>query len=343
LKASVYRYPLNFKKPSQTSRNTLTAHKATFIKLEANGQIGYGEASPLAGLSIDDLPDFDTLVDNVVLQINEGMSIQQLDITHLPSLVFALETAQAGIENKKPFTIYNNAFVTGTPIAINGLIWMNNAETMFNDAVEKLQQGFHTLKFKVGALDFDEECRLLEKVRKLAPSENYTIRLDANGAFRADDALKKLIELSRFHIHSIEQPVKAKQLDLGEEICARSPIPIALDEELIGINVFYEGNSLLKKIKPAYVILKPTLIGGFKVGDAWIKLSQKHNIGWWATSALESNIGLNAISQWSMSHHPSIPQGLGTGSLYTNNIESPLKVSNGYIKYDNATIWNLPF
>jgi L-alanine-DL-glutamate epimerase-like enolase superfamily enzyme len=216
---------------------------------------------------------------------------------------------------------------------------MDTKEEMLKQAFEKIESGFNCIKFKVGAIDFDEECRMLEAIRKKYSSFNIEIRLDANGAFKNDEALHQLKELSRFDIHSIEQPIKPKQLDLMQELCKKSTIAIALDEELIGVDVERDGKKLLRYINPQFIILKPTLIGGFSLSEKWIHFATEMNIGWWATSALESNIGLNAIAQWTSSLDTNLPQGLGTGGLYSNNIPSPLVVKNGFLFYDVNKSW----
>jgi len=217
---------------------------------------------------------------------------------------------------------------------------MADTETMYREAISKIESGFNCIKLKVGALDFDEECRLLEKIRKKYNAFKTEIRLDANGAFYADDVFEKLNNLKRFDIHSIEQPLKPNHHHLMQEVCAKSKISIALDEELITVNI-NDALNVLKYIKPAFIIIKPTLIGGFNNADAWINAAQQLNIGWWATSALESNIGLNAIAQWVFGKQIKLHQGLGTGSLYTNNIPSPLQVTKGHIVYNKMLQWNV--
>ncbi len=272
--------------------------------------------------------------------VNNGYTYEMLDFTEFPSIQFAFETAFVGLKHVQPFLYFDTDFVKGqNAIPINGLVWMNDKETMLQEALQKVEAGFTCIKFKVGALDFDEECRMLEAVRKEFNAFKIEIRLDANGAFSQDDVFEKLKDFSRFQIHSIEQPIKQKQWDLMQEICVKSPVTIALDEELIGVDVQADGQKLLNHIKPQYLILKPTLIGGLAASESWIALAKKHNAGWWATSALESNIGLNAIAQWVSTQRVQMPQGLGTGGLYTNNFQSPLTVANGKISYDTGAEW----
>lgn len=334
---------LAFKKPARTSRGEMLTHTAYIIRLQQGNRIGYGEAAPLKGLSIDDRPDFEQKLKECCLFINDGCPVDVLDLSAFPSLKFAFETALLSLNFDADFKVFDTAFFTGGPIDINGLVWMNTKTEMLEEAFSKAEQGFDCIKFKVGALDFDDECRMLESFRKRYSAFKITLRLDANGAFSTDDVLEKLKELSRFDIHSIEQPIKAKQEDWMQEICAKTSIDIALDEELIGVDVVNDGLTLLKKIKPHYIILKPTLLGGFTNSDAWIRLARQKNIGWWATSALESNIGLNAIAQWCSTYENPLPQGLGTGGLYTNNIQSPLVISKGKLLVNSALSWGEAF
>jgi O-succinylbenzoate synthase len=341
--ASYISRELFFKNPARTSRGEMVSHTAYYIRLQHNGRTGYGEAAPLAGLSIDDRPDFEQTLHTACQYINDGLPVDALPLNGFPSLTFAFETAFLSLSFNESFKVFDSPFVSGQPISINGLVWMNTKPEMLEQAFAKAEQGFNCIKFKVGALDFDEECRMLELFRKRYSSFKVTLRLDANGAFSTADALEKLKELSRFDIHSIEQPIKAKQEDWMQEICAKTAISIALDEELIGIDVTTDGRSLLKKIKPQYIILKPTLVGGFANADTWIKQARQQNIGWWATSALESNIGLNAIAQWCSTYENPLPQGLGTGALYTNNIQSPLTISQGALFADTSVKWTDPF
>lgn len=345
MKASFDKYELHFKRPARTSRGELTSHTAYYIQLQQGSRKAWGEAAPLKGLSIDDKPDFELKLKSCCDILNEGLPIDELDLNEFPSLRFAFETAQLGLQFDEPFKLFDNPFYQGQPISINGLVWMNTKNEMLEEAFAKAEQGFTCIKFKVGALDFDEECRMLESFRKRYHSFKIDIRLDANGAFAPSEAQEKLHELSRFEIHSIEQPIKQGQTEWMEVLCKDNIIDIALDEELIGIGDDHNRKGLLTKVKPQYIIIKPTLIGGFNYANAWIKLAQYHGIGWWATSALESNIGLNAIAQWyaASPHKSNLPQGLGTGSLYTNNIESPLMIQSGALYYSRQKSWRIPF
>jgi L-alanine-DL-glutamate epimerase-like enolase superfamily enzyme len=210
---------------------------------------------------------------------------------------------------------------------------MGNEAFMKQQIDQKLEDGFQCIKLKIGAIDFEEELQLLRYIRQNYTPNQIEIRVDANGAFDSETALVKLNQLSGFKLHSIEQPIAKNQHDRMSELCKTSPIPIALDEELIGVFSLAEKEALLKKIKPKFIILKPSFIGGFRGTKAWIDLAEKYDIGWWITSALESNVGLNAIAQWTYLQKNPLPQGLGTGSLYRNNFDCPLNVANGQLFY----------
>lgn len=342
ISASYIRHELTFKKQARTSRGAMENHVVYYVILKEGDRAGYGEAAPLKGLSIDDRPDFEQKLNECITWINGGLPVDALSLAEFPSLQFAFETASRSLQFDEAFTVFENSFIHGNPIKINGLVWMGSRDEMLEEAFAKAEEGFNCIKFKVGALDFDEECRMLEAFRKRYSAFKIELRLDANGAFATDDAIQKLKELSRFDIHSIEQPIQAKQQDYMHELCLQTPISIALDEELIGEDVTKDGDALLKFMKPQFIILKPTLIGGFEAADQWIKYAQKYDIGWWATSALESNIGLNAIAQWCSTYETDLPQGLGTGSLYSNNIISPLNVQNGYLHYNKKASWSFP-
>ncbi len=337
--ATYIKHELQFLKPARTSRSEMKTHDAYYVTLKNGNASGTGEASPLKGLSIDSVDDFELKLKAFCAQINEGIHPLDLDFEKFPSVRFALECALKEMNNTANHILFDTDFTRGKGIPINGLVWMDSKDEMLKQSFKKVEEGFNCIKFKVGALDFDEECKMLETFRKKHSSSKVEIRLDANGAFKNDEALRQLNELSRFGVHSIEQPIKPKQSEIMQEICAKSKIPVALDEELIGIDVMTEGKKLLQLIKPAYIILKPTLLGGFVLSEQWIKYADELTIAWWATSALESNIGLNAISQWTSGFDNRLPQGLGTGSLYTNNILSPLVVKNGFIFYDVNKSW----
>ncbi len=337
LQYSVQLHKLTFKKPAKTSRNVFEEKLHWIVKLwdkKSPEIIGIGEAAPLEFLSPDYDEDSGNIIESKLDQLVEGEKFEDLDFDELPSVKFAIESALLDLENGGKQIYFNSEYLTGKPIPINGLVWMNDLDEMLKEAVAKAGIGFGCIKFKVGSHDFDAECRFLEQFRNTHQGKNVTIRLDANGAFLADEALEKLKEFSRFNIHSIEQPIKAGDWDDMAKICKDSKIAIALDEELISIKSS-ERQDLLKHISPHYIILKPTLLGGFKESDHWISLANRHKIGWWATSALEANIGLNAIAQWVGKYNTILPQGLGTGLLYQNNFEAKSEIKGGNLYYKN--------
>jgi o-succinylbenzoate synthase len=337
--AQYFPYTLCFKKPVSTSRGSMQTHKVYYVRLQQGDRIGWGEAAPLPDLSIDDIDTLPTQIDLCCNLVNEGLPIDALPLLLYPSLRFAFEMANLMLKNEAPMCLFDTPFYRGKEgVEINGLVWMDDSKTMLTEALAKVESGYSCIKFKVGALDFDEECRMIEQVRRRANAFKLTIRLDANGAFDNDDALEKLTELARFDIHSIEQPIKPMQDGLMQEICAKSKIDIALDEDLIGRNC---SANYLKKVKPKYIILKPTLLGGLSQSDDWADIANSCEIGWWATSALESNIGLNAIAQWCSTRKNTIPQGLGTGYLYTNNVQSSLFVKNAQLYNNPLEKWDI--
>jgi O-succinylbenzoate synthase len=257
-----------------------------------------------------------------------------------PAVTFALETALLDLGQGGTRTIFDNSFVKGKPIPINGLVWMGGLDFMLQQVEIKIRDGYRCVKLKVGGMDFEKECDIVQYIRRKYFREDIVIRLDANGAFKPEDALYKLKHLARFDVHSIEQPLRAGSEELPG-LCRTSPIPVALDEELIGVATREEKEKLLERIKPAYVILKPSLHGGLFGCQEWIELAEARNVGWWITSALESNIGLNAISQFAANYPIAIPQGLGTGEIYVDNVPSPLKADKGLLSWDEAGKWDL--
>ncbi len=342
MKASYQRYILDFKRPSGTSRGVLTQKETWFLKLETQEKIGYGECGILRGLSIDDCPEYQEKLDWLCANIHKDKTYLLKELTQFPSIQFGLETALQSLKSEHPFVLFPSDFTAGKKaIPINGLIWMGEKSFMKTQIKAKLKQGFSCIKLKIGAINFDKELELLQFLRQQFPAEKLELRVDANGAFSPSEALEKLKALSQFNLHSIEQPIKQGQEEEMRKLCAQTPLPIALDEELIGIFSVDKKQALLKRIKPQYIILKPSLIGGFSGMQQWIDLAEENQIGWWITSALESNIGLNAIAQWTALKHTTIPQGLGTGSLYTNNIDSPLQVTGENLHYLPEQDWNL--
>lgn len=333
---------LHFKRPSGTSRGILKNKEAWFITLFEGDKTGIGECGMLRGLSIDDRPDFESKLKWACDNIHLGLEILYNELTAFPSIQFGLEQAFLSLKGRSPFLLFPSAFTEGTSnIQINGLIWMGGEAYMKQQIREKLDQGFACIKMKIGALDFETELSLLKSVRQEFTANEVELRVDANGAFDAKPALEKLNRLAVHQLHSIEQPIKPGQFEEMSRLCEHSPIPIALDEELIGVFDKTKKKELLKTIKPQYVILKPSFIGGYKGALEWIDLAVDQNTAWWITSALESNIGLNAIAQWTFLLKNTMPQGLGTGSLYTNNFLSPLRAENGILRYETNTAWQV--
>ena len=341
IKANYKKYILNFKNPSGTSRGILRTKETWFIILTENGKIGVGETGLFRGLSIDDISDYEDKLIWVCNNIDLGLENLLKALYEFPSIQFGLEQAFLSLNSEDKFELFPSQFTRGEKsIPINGLVWMGEKEFMKNQIKEKLSIGFSCIKMKIGAIDFDTEIELLKSIRKEFSPNEIELRVDANGAFNPKDALEKLKILSELEIHSIEQPIKQGQVNDMSELCAKTPLPIALDEELIGVFSSEEKKKLLKTIKPQYIILKPSLIGGFAGSKEWINLADQTNCGWWITSALESNIGLNAIAQFTDTLQSDLPQGLGTGGLFTNNFDSPLEVKNGTLQYNPKQNWN---
>lgn len=343
LKASYVPYRLDFNFKALTSRGALPYKDTYFIKVwnpDNPDKFGIGECALFRGLSAEDNDDYEVALRQLCRCINNG---EKYDVSDRSSITFGLETAIADYQNGCERTPFPSDFSKGKGcVPINGLVWMGSVKEMAQRAEAKIESGFRCVKFKVGGQDFEQEFKLLERIRENHPPENLEIRLDANGAFTKDNALERLKRLSLLDIHSIEQPVLPGQWDLMAHICAESPIPIALDEELIGCRPMTDKCNMLRYIRPAYLILKPALCGGFSGADEWIEAAECHNIGWWATSALESNIGLNAIAQWVAAKTVTMPQGLGTGSLYNNNIASPLCLDGELLKIAVDNKWSFP-
>jgi o-succinylbenzoate synthase len=351
LHAQYQKYTLKFKFQAGTSRGVLIEKVSYFIKLWDldNPQIyGVGECSLLKGLSIDDREDYELYLERVCkLLTQSAISGEKELLDHIigdefPSLQFGFEMAYKDLLNGGNRIIFQSPFTDKSKgISINGLIWMGEEDFMRKQIDAKLAQGYTCLKMKIGALDFAKECELLKYIRTNYSQEQITLRVDANGAFSPREALEKLHILSHYGIHSIEQPIKRGQRNSMRELCRQTPLPIALDEELIGTMAYHEKKALLEEILPQYIILKPSLLGGFKHSQEWIEICGQLNIDWWITSALESNIGLNAISQFTVTMNNPLPQGLGTGQLYTNNINSPLEIQEGKLYYKKTEPWDL--
>ena len=342
MRAYFKKYILHFKRPGGTSRGVLHTKETYFLFLEDGLKKSVGECGLFRGLSADDRPDYEEKLQWVCNNIHLGKEALLKQVYDLPSIQFGVEQAFLSLQSEDMFQLFPSDFTKRkAAIPINGLIWMGSEDFMKEQIAQKLEEGFTTLKLKIGAIDFETELRLLKSIRKQFTSEEVEIRVDANGAFSPNKALEKLKRLSEHELHSIEQPIKVGQWKEMAELCAETPLPIALDEELIGIFNLPEKEKLLSTIQPQYIILKPSLIGGLSGSNEWIALADKYSIGWWITSALESNIGLNAIAQYTYSLNINMPQGLGTGGLFTNNIDSPLEVHSGYLHYNPQKQWNL--
>lgn len=342
MKATYKKYVLNFKRPSGTSRGVMSEKETWFLFLEENGKIGIGECGILRSLSIDDRPDYEEKLKWVCHNIHLGKDQLWQELMEFPSIQFGVEMAFLSLQSKTPFELFPSEFIEGTKnMLINGLVWMGEELFMKTQIEEKLAQGFSCIKLKIGAIDFEKELGLLHFIRQNFDAKTIEIRVDANGAFGLNEALDKLNQLAGFELHSIEQPIQKNHTDKMSELCKIAPFPIALDEELIGVFEIENKIELLTKIKPQYIILKPSLVGGFKGTLEWIAVAESLNIGWWITSALESNIGLNAITQFTFTLQNPLPQGLGTGGLYTNNFDCPLEIKKGRIVYNPNLVWNI--
>ncbi|MGA8853678.1 MAG: o-succinylbenzoate synthase [Christiangramia sp.] len=342
--ASYKKYILNFKRPSGTSRGVLTEKETWFLKISEGNNFGIGECGILRSLSYDDRPDYEEKLKWVCNNINLGEEMLWEELREFPSIQFGVEMAFKSLNSENPFVLFPSEFTSGKKsIAINGLIWMGDKQFMKEQISEKIEAGFDCIKLKIGAIDFDTELDLIKSIRSNFSEKEIELRVDANGGFSPNDAFHKLEQLSKYKLHSIEQPIKQGQLKDMAELCSKTPLPIALDEELIGVTDVTEKENLIQIIKPQYAIFKPSLIGGFKGTAEWKEACEKNDIKWWITSALESNIGLNAIAQWTYTLNPELPQGLGTGGLYTNNIDCPLEVKNGKIHYNPAKDWEINF
>ena len=345
---------LRFSFSARTSRGALAEHMAWYLHLTDDalpGVEGLGEAAPLAGLSPDYGPGFATAITDLCHRFNAGAlaaftaaNAPAFVGSGLPALTFALETAALDLARGGQHQLYSNAFSRGeAALPINGLVWMGDAAFMREQIQQKLAAGYSCLKLKIGGLDFATELSLLAEIRAVAPPERLTLRVDANGAFAPAEALDKLTRLAAFHLHSIEQPIAAGQPAAMAALCRTSPIAIALDEELIGVTDPAQQAALLDAIRPAYIVLKPTLLGGHAATRHWIALAEARGINWWITSALESNVGLNAVAQLTGEYDvQGFAQGLGTGQLYHNNLAAPLHISGGMLRYAPSEAWEAP-
>lgn len=343
LKASWKKHLLHFKFPAKTSRNILHYRPVWFLVVKSNNEIkAIGECAYLSGLSPEPEDSIEKSLTEICHNLQSFLDFPE-QLNNRPSLKMAVEMVIASLKSGQLLQPFPGDFADSKKcIPINGLVWMGDAAEMRHRIQNKIDEGYQCIKLKIGGINFEEEWQLLKALRDRFTPEELELRLDANGAFSANEAEEKLQKLSSLEIHSIEQPIQPKQWQKMAELCKNSSIPIALDEELIGVNERYEKERLLDSIQPAFIILKPSLLGGFSSCDEWIQLASERNIGFWATSALESNIGLNAISQWiSNKDTAGMPQGLGTGQLYTNNIASALHIQKGEICLEKNSAWDL--
>lgn len=344
MKARWERRRLHFGFTAVTSRESMREKDTYYIKVWHDDRpdiVGVGEAALFRGLSCDDRPGYESQLDDVCARVDSYAATLHESLAPWPSIRFALETALRDLERGGEHMHFDTPWSNGCRgILINGLVWMGSRDTMARRIREKLDQGYTCIKLKIGGIDFGEELGLLEAIRSVSP--DIELRLDANGAFSPSDALDSLTRLARYDIHSIEQPIRQGQWEAMARLCADSPIPVALDEELIGVSNADRRREMLDTLRPRYIILKPTLIGGWRAADEWIDAAESRGIGWWATSALESDIGLNAIAQWVATHSPSMPQGLGTGRLFTDNVPSPLTLRGEHLWLDPERGWGEP-
>ncbi len=347
LKAEFVPYQLQFRRPGKTSRGTMTHRDIWLLKVYEKDYpelAGYGEVAPLPGLSIETAQQVEDKLIDVCVGINKYNDLVFGQLDKVPSVQFALEQALLDLKNNGDKILFPSKFTSGMElIRTNGLIWMGEPDYMIDQINEKINGGFKCIKLKIGSLDIDVELKIIEQIRDVFGYHELEIRLDANGAFHPDDALEILERLAPYEIHSIEQPIKAGQWDEMGDLSHTSPIPIALDEECIGAISKEEKEDILDNINPAFIVLKPSLLGGFQQSEEWIELAEQRDINWWITSALESNLGLNAIAQWTFTKQNPIHQGLGTGQLFTNNFESPLYLDTENLMYDTSKPWRLNF
>lgn len=344
LQAAFQKHSLQFKIPGGTSRGVLQTKDSWFISVWNKSNpaiIGVGECSIIPNLSIDPLWDFDQTLDDLVNDINNHEWWLKEGLENAPAIRFGLEVALKDLQLGGKRILFPSNFTLGKQaIPINGLIWMGDYEFMRRQIIAKIENGFRCIKLKIGSLNFEAEVKLLNLIRKDFDANELELRVDANGAFEPNKAMEKLQQLADLKVHSIEQPIRQNQWYEMAELCANTPLPIALDEELIGISQPERIQKMLDTIKPQYMILKPSLLGGWQASEVFIHEAEKRNIGWWVTSALEANIGLNAIAQWTATLNNPLPQGLGTGQLFNNNVGSPLEIQNAHLVYNPQLSWD---
>jgi len=338
---------LQFKNPAGTSRGILHEKPSwfLFLKDEDNNKHGIGECSIIPDLSIDKKSEIEPTLQHICQAINQGNPIKPNEMAYgFPAIQFALETALIDYQNGGTRILFPSEFTSGQEsLPINGLIWMGNIQHMRNQVNKKLEQGFSCIKLKIGAINTDQELSIIHELRKTYPASKLEIRVDANGAFQYDEAREVMKVLAIREVHSIEQPIAKGHTEEMAKLSADTPLAVALDEELIGLMEYESKYQLIEAIKPQYLILKPSLLGGFNASKEWIRIAEDFDAGWWVTSALESNIGLNALAQWTYTLNVDMPQGLGTGSLFKENIESPLEIQDAQLFYNPGKSWNEHF
>lgn len=338
----LFKHDLKFRTPIRTSRGSMDSKRSYYIKAWDNqGKTVWGECGILPGLSIDYSEDYENILSNAASYFVSHKGFPS-ELDSLPSIRCGLEQIYLGLQSDQPWRLFNNDFYNKNgSITINGLIWMGKEDFLRSQIEHKIAKGFHCIKMKIGALDWETEMKLLSLIRNIGGS-NLIIRVDANGAWSTyDEAMKKLEDLAELSIHSIEQPIKPGLFDISQKTCANTPVPIVLDEELFPHITVNQKIELINYLKPQFIVLKPSLAGGFQGCNDWIEICDQANVGYWITSALEGNIGLNAISQYAYSKNIPLHQGLGTGSLYSNNIDSPLYIEGERILYDNEKTWTI--
>jgi len=342
MKAWYKKYELHFKRPASTSRGTYKTRAVWYLMLEENRKTGIGECAPLPGLSTETPEEVEKLLNEICA--NPSSFIENPNaIKTVSSVRFSLETALQDLQNREQQILFSSDFTEGkNGIPINGLVWMDEPDFMLQQIREKLEAGFRCIKLKVGSLDFEKELEILGSIRKKYDASHVTLRVDANGAFQPKETIGKLKNLAQFDLHSIEQPIAAGQWKEMATVCKESPVPVGLDEELIGIHNKHKKEKLLDTIQPQFLILKPSLHGGFSGCEEWIKLAKNRSVGWWVTSYLESDVGLNAIAQWTFQQNAKGHQGLGTGQLFTNNISSPLEIRGEKLNFDPEKNFEFP-
>ena len=346
LRLALSPYTLQFAKPAATSRGALTQRHILLLRAWDTGDpsvVGWGECGPIQGLSRDDIADFADEAAAVCGAINAGYLPTQADLAHLPSFAFGLDTALRDLAGGGSHSLWDTPFTSGEcTLPTHGLIWMDSPEGLLRQVEAKIAAGFRVIKMKVGALPLARELELLAAIRGTYPPGQIELRLDANGAFDPAAALATLEAFARFDVAFLEQPIPAGHWPLAAELCRRSPVGIALDEELIGVTDAGTRRALLDTIQPQHLILKPALLGGFTAAEEWIADAEARGIQWWTNSLLESNIGLSAICQWTAALGGDRTHGLGTGGLFTNNFPSPIRLAGSRLIYDRELAWNLP-